>query len=244
MKFRECCVLAACLTVAAASARAQSVQIEFKDGRVSLETQNATPRQILAEWAKVGGTRIINGDRVPGTPMSIQLTGVSERQALDVVLRAASGYIAAARTTGAGVSTLDRVHILPTSTAAPAARQAAGPPAPPGRGAIPAFQPPIVDDTVDEVVEVEEGRGLPTQRGVVGQPPQRIGIPNQPGQPVGVPAAADEEEPEEQQPTPVTTTPGNPFGVITGSTRPGVINPPPAPRGGGPGQTGPGQPGR
>ena len=241
MKFRDCWVVAACLTVGAASAHAQSVHIEFKDGRVSLETQNATPRQILAEWAKVGGTRIINADRVPGTPMTIQLTGVSERQALDVVLRAASGYMAAARATGTGVSTLDRVHILPTSTAAPAARQAAGPPQP-GRATVPAFQPPVVDDTFDDVVDIDDPPGPrqpPNQRGIAGPP--RPGIPNQPGQPVGAVAVQEEQEEEEQPPPAPVTTPGNPFGVVPGSSRPGVINPPP-PRAGGPGQAAPGQP--
>jgi hypothetical protein len=240
MKFRDCCVLVACLTVAAARAHAQSVHIEFKDGRVNLETQNATPRQILAEWAKVGGTRIINADRVPGTPMTIQLTGVAERQALDVVLRAASGYMAAARTTGTGISMLDRVHILPTSTAAPAAAgRGAAPAVQAGRAAVPAFQPPIVDDTLDEVPDVDDQPGrVPNARGIPGQVPQRVGIPNQPGQPVGV---EDEQEDVDQPPAPVTT-PGNPFGVVPGSNRPGVINAPPPPRGGGPGQAVPGQP--
>jgi len=244
MKFRTTCVLTACLSLGVASAHAQSVKIEFHDGRVSIAAQNATPRQILAEWAKVGGTRIVNADRVPGTPITIELNSVGERQALDVVLRTASGYMASARHTGTGASMLDRVHILPTSTAAPARQGGAGPTAPATRAAVPAFQPPVVEDTFDDV-EVEEpqagrGVGVPIQRGGIGQPIRGFGVPNQPGQiPGGLPQSDDEPVEEPQAPQP---TPGNPFGVVPGSARPGVVTPPPA-RPGTPGQPAPGQPG-
>jgi hypothetical protein len=248
MKFRTSCVLTACLSLGVASAHAQSVKIEFQDGRVTIAAQNATPRQILAEWAKVGGTRIVNADRVPGTPMTIELNAVAERQALDVVLRNASGYMASARRTGPGTSMLDRVHILPTSTAAPARQGGPGPAVPATRAAVPAFQPPVVEDTFDDV-EVEEpqggrGVGVPIQRGGIGQPVRGIGVPNQGQLPGGLPQSDDEPVEEPQAPQP---TPGNPFGVAPGSARPGVITPPPA-RPGTPGQPAqpgqPGQPGR
>jgi len=42
-----------------------------------------------------GQTRIVNVDRLSGPPVSIELTNVPEAQALDTLLRAVSGYLAA-----------------------------------------------------------------------------------------------------------------------------------------------------
>ena len=67
------------------------------DGRVSIVAKDATLRQILAEWAKVGQTKILNGDRVPGGPLTLQLNNVPEAQALDTLLRTVSGYLASPR---------------------------------------------------------------------------------------------------------------------------------------------------
>ena len=93
----------------------------MKDGRVSLVAKDATVRQILAEWAKVGQTRIVNGERVNGGPVNLQLTNVPERDALDVVLRSVSGYVAAPRAVPlANVSRFDRIIVMPTSAAPPA----------------------------------------------------------------------------------------------------------------------------
>lgn len=225
-------VFVVCLA-AAGRADAQAVKIQFEEGAVSLSAQNATPRQILAEWARVGGTRIVNGERVPGTPMTIELSRVSERQALDVILRSASGYMAAARTTGTGLSKLDRVHILPTSTAAPARPGAA-----PAAGARPTPPRPMVinppvqvpEDDVQEPEEVEEPRPATPARLAPGQM-----IGGRPGgnppfpMNVNVPDADDVDV--EDEPPAVTPTPGNPFGVAPGSNRPGVVNPPPRPAG-------------
>ena len=81
---------------AAAPARAE-VQITFFNGQVSLVAKDATLGQILTEWAKVGPTTIVNGERAPGGPFTLQLTDVPEAQALDILLRALSGYVAAPR---------------------------------------------------------------------------------------------------------------------------------------------------
>src|SRR5512142_1819437 len=82
------------LTAATVSA---DVQLSIADGRVSLVAKDATVRQILAEWARVGQTRIVNGERVPGGPITIELHDVSEARALDTILRTVSGYMAAPR---------------------------------------------------------------------------------------------------------------------------------------------------
>lgn len=107
--------LVVCLA-AAAPTRAE-LRLTMSDGYVTLSAEDVTVSQILAEWARVGQTRIVNGDRVPGGPVTLELANVPEAQALDVILRSASGYLAAPRTTPAPtLSRYDRIHVLPTSS--------------------------------------------------------------------------------------------------------------------------------
>src|SRR5213596_407264 len=97
------------------------VQLSLQDGRVTLIAKDATVRQILTEWARVGQTNIVNVDRIPGGPLTLELTDVPEQQALDILLRAVSGYVAAPRAVPvANASVFDRIVVMPT-TAAPAA---------------------------------------------------------------------------------------------------------------------------
>src|SRR4030095_11786367 len=70
------------------------VQLSMQDGRVTLKATNATVREILAEWAKGGQAKIVNGERLTGAPLTIELTNVTEGQALDVLLRTVAGYLA------------------------------------------------------------------------------------------------------------------------------------------------------
>jgi hypothetical protein len=104
------------LFASAAPARAD-VQLSIQDGQVSLTVTNATVRDILAAWARVGQTRIVNGDRVPGGPITLQLTGVTEERALEIILRSAAGYVTAPRPTAiANASRYDRILVMPTTT--------------------------------------------------------------------------------------------------------------------------------
>jgi hypothetical protein len=73
------------------------VTLAMRGGLVWLSATDATPRQILAEWTRVGGTRIMNGDRLGNAPMFIQLDGVAETAALDIVLQSAGGFVATRR---------------------------------------------------------------------------------------------------------------------------------------------------
>lgn len=134
----------------AAGAASADVHLAISDGRVSLVAKDATVRQILAEWARIGQTRIVNGDRVPGGPVTLELQGVPEAQALDTILRSVSGYMAAPRVNPiANASQFDRIIVMPTTAAAaaPPVRTAGQSPAPmfpqpvpqPGQ---PQFQPP------------------------------------------------------------------------------------------------------
>ena len=96
----------------------QSVTLQFNDGHVTLSAQNAPVLVIIAEWARFGAATIVNGDRVAGLPVTLELTAVPERQALDIVLRGVAGYMLAPRQAGSrSTSAFDRIVILPTSVA-------------------------------------------------------------------------------------------------------------------------------
>lgn len=227
------------LLVCSSPAGAQSVTVEFNEGQVNLHAQNAPIRAILAEWARRGGATIVNGDRIAGPPVTLELTGVSERQALDIVLRSVAGYMLAPRRAGStGSSMFDRILILPTSTAPRPAPPTAAPPAAFGtpRPLVPqpqiVRQPPRVptapvDDAPDDAAE-QDAADAPAA--VTRPAPPRIIRPALPPQQVGAEIVIPEEE-EQQDPanTPgVAPTPGNPFGVPFGSSgRPGVITPAP-----------------
>jgi hypothetical protein len=197
-------VVLACAVAWAAPASAQ-VQLAIDDGRVTLHATNATMSQILAEWAKVGQTRIVNGDRVPGNVVAFELSDVSESDALEIILRSVSGYVLAPRPTPIrNASRYDRILILPTSSPVRAPATAAVVPtsAPFPR---PQFSPPPVRE--DDAQPADAG---PTPAGpragfnVFPQQPPTQAAPPPPSGPVTAPA------------------------VPAGASTPGVVAPPPA----------------
>ena len=205
-------VAALIVLLGASSASAQVLSLEFHDGRIRLTAENVPVSRILDEWARRGGTKIVNGERVPGPPVTLQLNDVPERQALEIVLRGAAGYMVLARDTiTPGASALDKILVLPTTSRAPAAA-APPPPQPPP----PQFQNrPDADVDLDE--PAENPQGPPPGAFPRGRVPAN-GPPNAP------PPTEDEEPAQNDTPAP---TPGNPFGVVPGGARPGTINAPP-----------------
>ncbi|HEY1307212.1 MAG TPA: hypothetical protein VGF24_26835 [Vicinamibacterales bacterium] len=207
----------------AGSAAAQSVTLEFKDdGHVKLVTQNAPIGAILAEWARRGHTTIMNGERVPGPPLTLELEDVPERQALAILLRDASGYLSALRDTPMpGASAYDRILIVPTSRVTTGATAQ---PSPAAQAAAQALRNNIIDDDDDAPPPPPPGQRVPPVNLPPGvrlpqqQPPQQ-----QQQEPNRLPPT---DEPEQQRPAPA---PSNPFGVAPGSATPGVITPAPRP---------------
>lgn len=235
-------VLAAVVFVAAAlPAYAQSVRLEFNAGMVSLSVENVPLRTVLAEWARLSGATIVNGDRVTGPPVTLELTNVTERQALDILLRNAAGYVLAPRRAGtAGVSAFDRIMILPTSVGPrnppPGPATALGGPRP-----VLVPRPPVIGvPEPNEVAPEDPPAEVPTDAAET--PPVRvqpaIGAPRPlipspivrivNGQPAND-APAEDVPADETTTTPaVRTTPGNPFGIPFGSSpTPGVVTPAP-----------------
>lgn len=241
---------AAIVLLSAASASAD-VQLTMQNGRVTIVAKDASVRQILTEWARVGQTKIVNVERVPGGPMTLELRNMPEAQALEVLLRTLSGYITAPRAAdAANLSQFDRIIIMPTIASA---RPAAAAPPPAVFQQPPQFtpQPPVVEDDQEEerpaptVVMPPTGPGgyvapqVPTvapgtNRGpVFSSAPRGPEIAPQgtyPGMPPGGGLPVQQQNPN-QPPVP-TPSPTSPFG---GVAVPGMIVAPP------PGQQQPGQ---
>jgi hypothetical protein len=228
MKVTRFLVVIGLLLAVVTPAAAQVVNLEFKDGRVKLVTENAPVSLILAEWARRGKTTIVNGERIPGLPATLQLVDVPEREALDIVLRGASGYMMAERDTPMnGVSAFDRILILPTSRVT----TTSSPLPSPAAQAAQAVQSAIIDDDDDGPPPFVPGQRptpqLPPGVRVPQQPPQE---PNRlpPGVAVsGIPPVERGNNFNDDDQRPPAPTPNNPFGVAPGSSQPGVITPVP-----------------
>lgn len=208
------------------------VQLTMQNGRVSLVAKDATVRQILAEWARVGHTKIVNLERVPGGPVTLELKDIPEAQALQVLLRTLSGYITAPRPVeAANLSRFDRIILMPTLAAARPAN-ASAPPSPVFQQG-PQFNPPQpADDDTDEEKPAPNGGGPQTQRGPVF---------NTFPQPQVVNPQAPPMQPGAATPTPTTPASSTPTAPYGGVSVPGMVAPPPpAPAGQQPGA--PGQP--
>ena len=96
------------------SASAGDLRLAIQNGRVALSARDVTLRQILLEWERVGGMRIMEPDRIPDTLLTLELVDVPEGQALETLLRSTAGYAAARRIGSAsGASQFSRIYIMP-----------------------------------------------------------------------------------------------------------------------------------
>jgi hypothetical protein len=210
-----------------APAASADVQLSIHDGRVTIVAKDATVRQILTEWARVGRTRIVNVERIPGGPITLELKDVPELEALDVLLRTLSGYMAAPRVASApDASQFDAIVVMPTTAAPPSRTLASAAPAP---FAPPSGFPPVDDD------QGPQQPGQPTRGPIFNTFPQpQVGAPQQqrpnlpPALRPGLPQPLPDSGPQQVQPPvvfPQPLTPGaqptsSPFGAVT---TPGMI---------------------
>jgi hypothetical protein len=181
MRIHHVLTFAAALSLAPGASARADVQIAMLEGRVTLDAAGATVREILAAWAKVGQTRIVNAERVSGGPVTLHLQDIPEEQALEIILRSVSGYLAAPRANAiANASRYDRIFVMPTSTPPRTA------PTPQPAFAQPQFnptiqqQPPFNADDDDPIPNPNMPQ--PGQRGPLFTFPQPGVMP----QPVGV----------------------------------------------------------
>ena len=226
------------LLASALPAAAQSpVSITFNNGNVTVIARDVPVRTILAEWARVGGSKIVNGERVAGPAVTLELTNVPERQALAVLLRNVtnvSGHIAAARPAGqSGGSTLDRIMVLPI---APPAQTAAAPvnTARPPTTALPQPVRFLGGDTEDQAEFFINGGVPATVRTPVApttpQPQPAAAVVRDVNTSTAAPRATPVVEDDDARPRP-TQLPSMPtFTGPAGSGRPGEISPVPQQR--------------
>ena len=232
---RHTLLIAALCFFVAAPAGAQQLKVSFDNGLVSVDATSVPVRQILNEWAKQGGTKVVGVERITGSPLTIKLIDVPESRALEVILRSVAGYMAAPRASGAGASMYDRILVMATSSA-PAA--VASPLTRPGQPNMPTpgmptpgmngtqrFVPQRQQAQEDEATEEEDPNPpnppvftFPQQPGLI-QPGQFPNLPgnNNGGQPMIVNPANGGQNTNPTQPNyPVTAPVGSPMpGMIT-----------------------------
>jgi hypothetical protein len=247
-------------TLAASPGWAAGLKLTIRDGKVSLDAQEVTIRQILTEWARVGKTHIVNLERVTSGPITVKLDEVPESQALDIILRGVPGYMAAPRASMvADASMYDRILIMATTTAVPARPGSAtfptSPYQPPGNvtqlrsappmspGLLPEMPAgPVGADLSDPAIAAAAAAGLiavpaplpgtsdPMLRSLSGPPPRTLPRTQAPGE---LPSAAP---PAGSAPSPVWTAPAGtsqpslPTPAPTQPSRPLSIAPPQADR--------------
>jgi hypothetical protein len=179
------------------------LKLEISEGRVTLDAVNVPARQILSEWARIGGTKIVGSEKIVGGPLTLKLDDVPEKQALDIILRNVAGFMAAPRQASAapGASTYDRILIMATSSAPAetvtnnprgrtpntmAGTQRRVPPRPPNLPPVGADDPPQDDQQPDD--QTDNGASeppvftFPTPAGAQQGNPVFVPMPNN-GQP-------------------------------------------------------------
>lgn len=227
-KFARLALATLLVSGSATLAAAGDLKLTLNNGRVTLIAVDVPLRQILDEWARVGKTTIVNGDKMTGPPMTLQLVDRPEREVLDVLLRSASGYIVAQRDVSVpGASLFDKVMILPVSRG-PVGVATNTPPTPFNRQPMMQQAPMPVPD--DDDPPVEQPQVLPPGMVVPG------GVQNPAGQmppgqqaPVTAPRPGFLPAPPVGQPNPYVqpNVPGAQPTVPGGAPVPGMQSPVP-----------------
>jgi hypothetical protein len=224
------------LTLSSVPSSAAGLKLVIGDGKVSIDAQDVSVRQILTEWARLGKTRIVNLEGVASGPMTLKLDNVPENVALDIILRAVPGYMAAPRATYvANASLYDRILIMATTTAAAATR----PPATPGSatpngypGSSPnmtqlrapgSLTPGMLPEPANDDPQDDPAIAAAAAAGLVTMPaPVPGAMMLNPGMRAPL---VDPNAP----PAPAASAPSNPWNVTGGAARPGLAPPTPPP---------------
>jgi len=229
-------VLLLALLATSPAAGAGTLRLEFGDGYVTISAVSVPLRQVLTEWARLGQTRVVNAEKLGGAPLTIELSRVPEKQALEILLRSVPGYMAARRATFVpGGSQFDRIVVMPGTVAPPSQAATPPPPAPPPP-APPPTPMPAVDDQDEPVpqenpdqagtAEQDQDQDQPQPQPEPGQQPQTLPSPGvQPLPPAPPGQQNDGDGVPPQQPAGPTAVPGG--GAVV-SPNPGQLPLPPA----------------
>jgi len=213
----------------ARDAAAQTLTLRIDNGLVTLDANNVTVDEILARWTAVTGLNVVSKSGVGSdATVTLRLSGVSEREALQTVLRDLSGYIMGERfDPQTGLVTVDRLLILPQggsqTPATPMPRFASGDRSPFVGLAGPAaaiVEPAIAEVPSENDVPVElapaPGRSssIPT---LIGNGPTAVFDLTGWGEPKPDRGAGDAPR--------APAAPASPFGNARGTARPGEMTP-------------------
>lgn len=206
-KLFRCVALAACVASTSIAA-AGELRLSIANGRATLIATDVPARQILAEWARIGQTKVVNGERIMGPNLTLQLIDRPEREVLDVVLRAVAGYVAAPRREAVtSLSIYDRILILPTSQA---------PAYTPASVTTPTFQRPQMPVPVPVPMPEDDPVEHPNVTVPPGAPGGAQGVPGFNPQPAGAAPQGPQLQP----------APGMPQQQPQTLPRPGMLPPP------------------
>lgn len=223
-------VLLLLLAAAPPAATAGTLRLEFRDGYVTISAASVPLRQVLTEWARLGHTRVVNAEKLGGAPLTLELTHVPEKQALEILLRSVPGYLAAQRATVVpGGSQFDRIVVMP-GTVAPPSPSAAAPPPPLPPAPMPAMavedqDEPVPQEPADQAGAIEQDQDEAQQP----QPQQPQTLPNPGVQPIPPSPQGQEQNDGDGVPPPQPAGPtAVPGGGAVVSPTPGQLPLPPA----------------
>lgn len=164
-----------------AQTQGRKLDVSFNNGNVTIVAENVTLREIMAEWGRRGGSRIVNADRLGGAAIPfIEFKDEPEVVVLRSLLRDVPGYGAAPRIAPtADASSLEAVFILASRTVPVSGASAISSGAQPIQQpieAVPQFEPP--PQPAPRVIEGSPDMQLPPVRPVAGDlPPSTPGAP-------------------------------------------------------------------
>jgi hypothetical protein len=202
------CTIAAALLAAGPAAAQPRVAVSFDNGIVTMTANGARAADLLAEWARVGGTAMSGLELLADTRLTLSLTDVSERVALDALIVAPAGYVTSLKNeVGPGTSTLRSLQIVMASKDR-ATRTSSRPIDTTIPESIFSFPAPAVEDPEQLSVKPEDYRERPPSAPDPGMPEMRFQFPEPASFPVEAPPAEEEKPAPAAKPAPKKPLPG------------------------------------
>jgi hypothetical protein len=193
-----------------AQTQGRKLEVTFNNGNVTIVAENVTLREIMAEWGRKGGSRIVNAEKLAGAAIPfLEFKDEPEVMVLRSLLRDVPGYGAAPRVApAANASSLEAVFILANRTVPVSGASAASPVAQPIQQQV---QPP--SQPVPRPVEGSVDNEIPPVRPIAGEVPPSTPAANAPNLRPGPGGTVTSTIPGVVIPgAPTTTTPDPPGG--------------------------------
>lgn len=202
---------ALCTVLLSAPAAAQEFELSVERGLVTVRANDARLDDLLRRWSEITGLAVVSKGDISGIRLTLELSSVPERQALDLILRGVAGYvIGELRDPSTGLGAIATLIVVGQGTTpgqvAPTFLRQPGPSGQIGR------EPELVDGGEDAVVLQAVDHPEPAEPGFT-QAADQSGVANPE---VAMPGVAT----SGAQATPSAT---KPFGNAATAERPGTI---------------------